>query len=136
MVEKAKIVRFQSPKLLDRRLAKFAVHFKNTGTIPLKAEGAIQIKGSFGQKETLRLKRAEVLPQKTRVFLTEWENAPLIGFFSAEAKLRYGPKKRILSSKASFITFPWKIALVIITILVATFFGERWFRSRRKVEKA
>ena len=136
-VEKGKILRFASPNLIDKGPAKFAVHFKNVGSAALKVGGVIRIKGSYGQKLTFRLKSVNVLPGKTKLFRAAWENPPSIGIFSAEAKLNYGAaKKKTLSSKSTFLTFPWKIGLAIGAILVLTFLGERWLRRRKNLVKA
>jgi hypothetical protein len=118
---------------------KFSERLRNEGSVHEKPTGQITIKNLFGKTvATLETnpKLHNVLPSSIRRFDEEWKGKFLVGPYTAEAKIKYGPQARVITSAITIWFFPWREIVVLIAGMAALWFGFRlYLRYRdRKVE--
>lgn len=150
VTETGKIVDFYSTRTSDSEVKKssffekgpvgFELRFENTGTVHYKPKGTIEITSLFGKKTSLAIDERNVLPESIRKFDTQWENAPFIGRFTAQAEMTYGSQNTSSQSeKIVFYIIPWKIvlaALVVLIILIILIWRQiKLSKKIKKIEK-
>lgn len=94
----------------------FYFTLKNTGNVHLKPKVTITIRNNITKQVVKILKRKDViiLPQQKVSFDILWQNAPLLGSFTAKTLVRYGNGKKI--TRYSHIIFLSKFLIVILVI--------------------
>ncbi len=130
--EKLEIASFGSDKSnYEYGPVKLNTRIKNVGNVHEKPSGTIEIKNVLGMKvATLPLEDKFVIPDSVRKLTNEWKPGPwLVGPFTANLTVN-GPNSAKLTAKATFIVFPWKVALVVLIILIALFLFLRRGRKR------
>jgi hypothetical protein len=91
--------------------------FKNTGNIHFKPDGKVSIQQILGSKTNLNLPNNTVLPNSIRSYETEWGRAPFIGIVKASSSFEFGtPPERTGVKSVYLVFFPWRLALIILTI--------------------
>jgi hypothetical protein len=103
-------------KFFEKGPVGFEIRFKNTGNVHYKPSGIIEISKLFGDKTTLSLVPANVLPDSVRRFETKWENPPAFGYFKAKVKMSYSDMTAE-SASITFFIIPWKILVLIVLII-------------------
>jgi len=116
----------------------FIEKFKNTGNVHLQPTGQISVTDMFGKKlagVNVNLPPANVLPDSTRQFTQALDkeiigDKKLFGRYTAKLVVTYGTDKKTATSTLSFWVIPYKLILLVIILLVAIFFGLRFFIRR------
>jgi hypothetical protein len=98
----------------------FLVRLKNEGSVHEKPKGNITITNMFGKKSkpvVVNQTGGNVLPDSIRRFESSYKDKGLFGYYSATVNLTYA-NNQTLTAKTSFWVLPWKMILVVMSILV------------------
>ena len=116
---------------------KFFTTFGNRGNIHLVPEGEIAVENFFGARVAqIPLKSWTVLPNSDRTWEAQWNRKWLLGRYTAELTLQHGTKDgKVDKREVVFWAFPWHIALLILAILILTYYFLRWVGEHLEVKK-
>ena len=94
----------------------------NKGNARIRTKGEIEIINILGKVVTnLSIPEREVFPQKTITIPIEWNEASLLGKFTARASVIYGGNQ-VLSRELTFLVSPWgRVSLGMILGLLGAF---------------
>ncbi|MCL4367510.1 hypothetical protein M1563_05080 [Patescibacteria group bacterium] len=132
---KASVASFNSAQnLWEYGPVVFDTRVTNEGNVHVKPTGTITITDVLGQKvATIQLDQRNVLPGATRKVDSAWNQHLLFGKYTATLSLVYG-NGQLLTATTTFIGFPYKIAAVVLVVLIIiTFF---LYRMRRRLKLA
>ena len=107
---------------------------KNLGDLHIKPLGYISIYNTIGTKvETLNLPANNIFPGAARDYTAKFDNGFLIGRYKAVLLASYGINGNLpLAQTIYFWVFPWKIASLIVLILIALILAGILYRRRKK----
>ena len=117
---------------------KLLARVENTGTVHEKAVGTIKIKNMLGfTVDTIALDEHFVIPGSIRRLHNDYPTGKkhpfLIGRYTAELDATYGGGQKLTSS-ASFVVFPWRVATAILIGLILIFLI--FWRGRKRIARA
>lgn len=133
---------YEAGDIGELRISPFSTHgpvdigivFNNSGDIHLQPEGRVRITNIFGQQVAeIPVDRWVVMPESAREKIVQWQNPSLLGRFTAEVELDYGPDDRRIVYSKNFWVVSWPVVaalLVIVAAAIALFI--RLIRSRRR----
>lgn len=113
----------------------FELRFENKGNVQILPQGEIQIFNMWGQERgVIPVNRqtmfGNILPKQIRKYEFSWSgewSLADMGRYRAVATLAYGADSRQFStSEAAFWVIPWKILLVVLTILAGFVASVTW----------
>ena len=136
--ESGGIVDFSSGKKYYRQgPVDFSTTFKNTGNIYEKVKGEIAIKNIFGAEiARIPLKDWTVLSDSSRKQSASWDRKWMIGRYTATLDVFYGLGGNLKDTKTIvFFVFPWHVALLLLLILVISFYLLKYFFSKFEIKK-
>ena len=98
---------------------KFDLVLKNAGNIHLDPQAKIIVTDIFGNRvDYLKVPNlGTVFPGKTSNLSVMWPNPPIIGIFTANARVSYGNGK-IIEQSLRFLIFPWWLLIVLIVAVI------------------
>jgi len=104
---------------------RISAEIKNLGDIHIKPITYITITDLTGRNiKTLSLPAYNIFPSASRIYQTSFNDGFLIGRYKATLFGSYGVNNNLpLSKTIYFWVFPWKAALIIIMILIASILG-------------
>ncbi len=127
VIEDGFVREFRSAKfIVEKPEMDFELRFENKGNVQILPQGDIRIFNMWGQERGIipinkQTMFGNVLPDQIRKYTFKWEGDWSLsdtGRYSAIVTLAYGEEDRqFASSKTSFWVIPWKILLIILTIL-------------------
>jgi hypothetical protein len=145
--EGAKIESFTvNNKFISALPAMMSLRIRNTGSVHIRPIGTLTIRNMWGgivAKVPANPKNSAVLPSSIRRMDTwwaksldfpknqgfieglanEWRNFAL-GKYTAMVDVKYGTKNQQLNTETvSFWVFPWRMALILLGLLIILFFG-------------
>jgi hypothetical protein len=116
----------------------FSQRLRNEGSVHEKPTGQVVVKNLFGKTvATLETnpKLHNVLPASTRRFDEVWKGKFLVGPYHVDAKIKYGPQARVITSTLTIWFFPWRELLyllgAVIILLLVLWFAYKGFRATR-----
>jgi hypothetical protein len=126
--ERMAIDSFTAPAFMEFGPVPLTVKYRNDGNVHLKPKGVIAITDMFGQKVTdVVVDGVNVFPGAARSTTTTWQTQLGLGKYTATALIYTGgSKNETMTSTATFILFPIRIAVVVALIL----FGLYLLRKR------
>lgn len=136
--ESAAIEKFTTPGFQEYAPAVTHLEIKNMGDSHIQPNGTITVKNMFGQNRfVIPLPAKNIFPGAVREQDIEiGKNSFMIGRYTATLSSKYGTANALaLSSTISFWVFPWKIAVVIILIIVAGILGVVYNKRRKAMPK-
>lgn len=107
----------------------FTLRLKNTGNVHEQPTGQAIVSDMFGNTigaVNYNFDQKNVLPGSIRKFEEPLNsevigNRILFGYYTAKLKMTYGADKREVTSTISFWVIPWKMILVLVTVLIGGF---------------
>jgi len=104
---------------------------KNNGKNMFSPQGEISLKGNFGEQAKYDIVPANILTNSQRL-ITATPSAELkikrpvslvisgffLGYYQLSANIRLGVNTRLLSANTSFIAFPFKFVMALISIII------------------
>lgn len=116
ITEKANILKFTTPKFLEKGPVEFTSSVENLSDIHINPRGNITIYNPLKSKLTeLPVEIGNIFPETTRDFPTTWNQKWGWGRYRADLNLAYGTRGETITSTIYFWLFP--IRLVIITLI-------------------
>lgn len=138
VTESAEVTDFSVPAFSEYPPVTVSTEIKNNSDIHVKPTGNIVIKNMFGQEIARQdFVGGNIFPETSLLYANQFfsDSNFKIGRYTAELSAVYGQDNNLpLTAAASFIIFPWKIALaatLIVAIIIAIFLLLR----RRKPKK-
>ena len=107
---------------------------KNMGDLDIKPEGYITVSNIFGQKSYVaQLPEHNIFPEASRQYTNSFGKKWMIGRYKAVLTATYGVNNNLpLSMTVYFWVFPWKIAVIIVLILIVLILGGVYLNRKRK----
>ncbi|MGI5827889.1 MAG: WxL protein peptidoglycan domain-containing protein [Patescibacteria group bacterium] len=113
VVEKAILEDFSAPKYLEKGPVKLLARVKNESNTHIIPQGTIVITNIFGKKVAeIPLEGRNVLPGAIRKMETTWDQANVMGVFTATLIATYGQNKLPLTAATKFTVIP-KMVLIL-----------------------
>lgn len=136
ITEEAVVTRFTTDRFQEYGPVHFFTQIKNYSDIHIKPKGTIVVKNVFGkQVATIPFDEHNIFPTAARDYVSVFDKKWMIGKYTAQLLLSYGKNNNLpLLATISFIVFPWKVALLIILILVAILLGWLVWKRRKEIE--
>jgi len=128
----AQIASFTTDSFWEKGPVVFETRITNSGNVHSKPRGTIEIKNMFGKVvTTIDVQEKNVLPDSTRLLLDEWAaDGFMVGKYTANLALVYGPDDTIMTSSTSFVVFPYKtIVPITLGVILLVYLAVR-YRSR------
>lgn len=127
---------FSAPNFSEYGPIDFNIRFENLGTVHLKPRGLVTVTNLFGKEAAnIEFPQQNVLPGAVRKIKASWNENWLWGIkYQATLVGSYGSSNTPFSAVTTFWTFPWKVGLGILVVLVLTIYLT--VRIWRKVKKA
>ena len=127
IVESAEISSFRAnSRFYTKFPISFSLLFKDTGNVALKPGGEITVSNIFGVvKIVLPVNNdgANVLPQSSKRFVSQWENSEfLIGPYKATINLTYGESKKTISQTYWFFAVSRNFIYILLGLIIVLFF--------------
>lgn len=120
-------------EVYEEPMVTFNAEFENAGNVHVRPKGTVTVTNLFGQEVgevTVNRDALSVLPETTRTFEVPWEGQRLLGWYKAEAVMKYGDAKLETRSVTYFWVLPWKTMVAVGAVLAAAVAG-LWFGIRR-----
>ncbi|MFQ5860425.1 MAG: hypothetical protein ACE5IG_02605 [Dehalococcoidia bacterium] len=135
VIEQARVTSFSVPGLSAKGPIPLDILVENTGNVHVRPAGEIIVKGTFGgEVARIPVEQKAVLPGSPRTFSVTWDTGWKIGRYTAEYIGFYGSSNQQFVGTASFVIFPWPIALPILGVLALLAFGI--VRGRQRLARA
>lgn len=106
-------------KFFNRAPVTFNLSYENTGDVYAAATGIIRLKNIFGiVVSEIPVKPIIILPHSTRSVTINLGSKYSVGLYKANLTISEGRGENIEIRDARFVIFPWKIFLIIITLII------------------
>ncbi len=127
---------FEAPSFSEYGPIHFDITFENMGNVHVKPQGFVTITNFAGDQITqLEIPRNNVIPGAKRQADVDWEDKNLIGRYTATLVANYGEgNSEVITDSITFIVFPWKVALLILVVVVLV--SIILFKGRKRFGKA
>ncbi len=128
--ENASVSKFFANTLQEYGPVNILTQIKNYGDLHIKPKGYITVSDMLGRKAILPFKENNIFPQAARDYENKFGTGLMIGRFKAELLASYGVNNNLpLAATVYFWIFPWKIAVVVILIIIALILGGKYYRK-------
>lgn len=128
--ESASVTKFFANAFQEYGPVKISSQIKNSGDLHIRPNGYVTVSDMLGRKAVLPLSEFNIFPQAARDYENQFGGNLMIGRFKAELLASYGVNNNLpLTATLYFWVFPWKIAVVVILILVALILGYMYYRK-------
>ena len=129
---KLDIIDFGRVNELWSRPVLFGLTLKNTGNVLVRPAGKVDIYNLFGGKsDSIKLRRlSTIFPGRTAESRFQWENAPPLGYFTANISIEYG-KGKAVTKRAHVLILPWWLIFIVFPLWLIA----RQARQRRAAKQ-
>jgi len=128
-------------KMFQSTPLSFTARLKNSGNIQEEPTGHIVVSDLFGRAVAgvnINVPPRNILPDSTRKFVGALDKSNLgskrlFGLYHAKLTVRYGDNNdQVATDAITFWVIPWKLILIIIILLIAAFFGVKYWLKHYK----
>jgi len=133
--ESAQVKRFVAPGFSEYGPIKLTTEIANYGDTHIKPIGTISVNNMLGKTiVTRKLSEANIFPGGiSRVIEETMGEKWMLGRYEAKLMATYGRSNNLpLVANVAFWVFPWKIAVLILVLLVAATLGYLFMRKHKK----
>lgn len=131
ITEYASVSKFVANMFQEYGPVKVMTQIHNAGDLHIRPQGTITITSPFGKKVSQKLVEANIFPGAARDFENEVGQKWMIGRYKAEFMGTYGKSNNNpLLATLYFWVFPWKVALIVILIIIAAILGIMYIKKR------
>ncbi|MGH7246351.1 MAG: hypothetical protein ACREGI_05480 [Candidatus Levyibacteriota bacterium] len=137
IVEQASITKFFANAFQEYGPVSIQTQIKNFGDLHIKPLGDITVYNMFGkQVAILRLPQYRIFPEVGRDYENIFGGKFMIGRYRATLLASYGVNNNLpLTASIYFWVFPWKIAVVLVLIIIAVILGFLvWMNKQKETE--
>ena len=113
--------------------ATILTQIKNLGDLHIKPLGTMTITDIFGRKlASIPLDEHNIFPQAARDYVTVFGQHWMVGPFTVKFVATFGRGGNLpLTAITTFWVFPWKVALVILLIIIAAVMGYMVWKRKK-----
>lgn len=134
VMEKAKVVNFLANSFQEYGPVKISTEIQNMGDLHITPDGQIVVKDLLGRTiSNTKLDTHNIYPgNKSYQYENTIGQNLMIGRFEAILLASYGKTKNLpLMSTVYFYVFPWKVAAVIVLIIIAAILGMKLMKKKK-----
>lgn len=104
----------------------------NLGDLHIRPSGVIKITDLLGRTTTQKLEEFNIFPSASRDYRNTVGDNLMIGPYKATLIASYGKNNNLpLTATVTFIVFPWRMALLVILIIIAIFLGVKLWKKKQ-----
>lgn len=130
--EKAKVSKFSTNSFTEYGPVKILTQIKNMGDLHTSPKGIITVTGLLF-KESSDLISQNIYPETARDFENSFGSTLMLGRYKAELIGSYGQENNLpLVATIYFWVFPWKLAVIIVLVIVAVALGTLYYKKHKK----
>lgn len=136
--EGANILKFITNAFQEYGPVKLTTQIQNNGDLHVKPIGSVTLYNIFGQRvDTKGLPEHNIFPGGgVRNYENTVGSKIMIGPYTAKLLASYGVKNNLpLSAAVTFWVFPWKIALLLVLVIIAAILGYKYMNRKGKTGK-
>jgi hypothetical protein len=136
--ESSSIKRFSAPGFSEYGPIKLTTEITNNGDTHIKPTGTLTVKNMLGKVIVNKeIKTANIFPGGiSRVIEDSVGKKWMFGKYEAKFMATYGRANNLpLIATAAFWVFPWKIALLLLTLVIAAVLGYLYMRKNNHTQK-
>ncbi len=133
--ENATVKQFKAPFFSEYGPVQLTTEITNNGDTHIKPMGTITIKNMLGKViETKTLNTGNIFPGGiSRIFSESLGKKWMIGQYTASLMATYGRSNNLpLVATVAFWVFPWKLAVLILALIIAAILGLLYMKRGRK----
>jgi hypothetical protein len=128
----AQVSKFFTSVLHEFGPVKVFTELKNMSDLHIMPKGSITVTGLFFN-ESQSLEERNIFPETVRAYENTFGSMFMIGPYNAKLAASYGPDNNLpLVASFTFWVFPWKLALIVVLIIIAAVLGTMYWRRRQK----
>lgn len=134
VLQKASVTSFLANSFQEYGPVNLTTAIKNFGDSDITPNGTISFYDIFGRKiAAAYLPAHRIFPQAVRDFQNTFGSHLMIGRYTARLLASYGTGNNLpLSAEISFVVFPWRIAIIVVLLLIAGILGILVWRKRKQ----
>ena len=133
--ESASVSKFITDVFQEYGPVKILTQIKNMGDLHISPKGTVTVTGLFFN-EKQELSKYNIFPETARDFENTFGKNFMIGRYKASLIASYGQNNNLpLTAVFYFWVFPWRLAIVIILIIVAVILGIMYWRKKKDTQK-
>ncbi len=119
--ENAFVTKFQTQGFQEYGPIAVETEILNRGDYHIAPKGEISLKNPFGKIiEKSLLKEQNIFPDTSRIYQNILGKKLMLGKYRLELNATYGEKGKVLTAYTDIWVFPWKMALIVVLMLVIT----------------
>lgn len=132
--ESASVSKFFTEFLHEYGPIKILTQIKNMSGLHIMPKGSITVSGLFFN-ESQELEERNIFPETVREYENTFGNIFMIGPYNARLAASYGVNSNLpLVASLTFWVFPWKLALIIVLVIIAVALGVTYWRRRQEIK--
>lgn len=134
ITEYAQVSHFSANRFQEYGPESLALQIKNFGDLHITPKGSINVTDIFGRTiQSIPLDQHNIFPGAARDFSAIVGNKWMIGKFQANLIASYGFNNNLpLVATVTFWIFPWRVASVVVLIIVTIILGILLWKKRKK----
>lgn len=132
VTENASVTKFFTNSFQEYGPFKILTQIKNMGDLHIAPKGTITVSGLFYNKNQ-DLPTHNIFPETLRDFENTVGKNLMIGRYKAVLLASYGVNNNLpLTATLYFWVFPWRLAIIIILVIVAIILGWMYWKKRKQ----
>ncbi len=136
IAEKAQVTQFSAKGFSEYGPVKITTVIQNQGDLHIRPTGIVTVKNLIGQVVSQeKLEEHNIFPEASFLYTNNLGKKWMIGPYYAEFSGTYGLNGNLpLVAKLTFFVFPWKIAVILVLIIVIAVLGYVAMKRRKHHE--
>lgn len=132
--ESASVTRFTANGFQEYGPVKILTQIKNFGDLHISPKGSIAVTGLFfNQRQDFPTRN--IFPETARDFTSSFGNLLMLGRYRAQLTATYGQNNNLPLVATLYVwVFPWRLAIIIVLIIVAIWLGVTFYKKRKESE--
>lgn len=132
--ESASVTKFFTDALHEYGPIKILTQIKNMSDLHIMPKGKITVSGLFFN-ESQSLDERNIFPETSRDYENTFGSLFMVGPYKANLAASYGINSNLpLVATLTFWVFPWKLAIIIILLIVAIALGATYYKKRKETQ--
>lgn len=131
ITEKAEVTKFDAKRFVENGPISVFTSIKNLSDLHIKPKGYIKVTNMLGKQSYVTpLKEYNIFPEAQRNYENTFGKKFMFGRYKAELIASYGKNNNLpLTATIYFWVFPWKIALILVVIIITAVLGYLYMKK-------
>jgi len=130
--EEAQLLKFEASRFYEYGPVTILTRIKNLGDLHIAPKGSIKVTGLFFEQKQ-DLPNHNIFPETARDFENNFGSMFMLGQYKAQLIASYGQNNNLpLTATFYFWVFPWRLAVVIFLMIIATVLGIILLEEKKK----